>query len=184
MVDTVKCQTEADLTEPFYKKLLLGAIDKTLDHEESIAAPRAYKNYTHHHSQPTLGAAASVDLQQQDDENSTGKIWDIDQRPAESLHAVGQKSRSVPRTSTLNHPYNNILDTANQPSSRFFAESSLDQASEQQQHFREGPPSLPDRRLIRPLTMPPDASILANLPGNEPRHRVSLGFLNKRWRAP
>lgn len=167
MVDTVKCQTEADLTEPFYKKLLLGAIDKTLDHEESIAASSAYKNYTHHHSQPTRGAAASVDLQ------------DFDQRPAESPHAAGQKSRSVPRTSTLNHPYN-ILDTANQPSSRFFAESGLDQAFEQQQHFREGPPPSPDHRLIRPLTMPPDASILANLPGNKPRHRISLGFLNKR----
>lgn len=180
MIDTVQCQTEADLTEPFYKKLLLGAIDKTLDHEESIAAPSAYKNYTYHHSQPTRGAAASVDLQQQDDGNSTGRIWDIGQRPAESSHNVGQKSRSVPRTSTLNHPYNNIPDTANQPS-RFSAEPDLGQASEQQQHFREGPPAFADHRLIRPLTMPPDAPI-ANLPGNEPRHRVSSGFLKKPWR--
>lgn len=39
MVDTVRCQTEADLTERFFKKLLLGAIDKAVDHEESISVP-------------------------------------------------------------------------------------------------------------------------------------------------
>ena len=34
MVDFIKCQTERDLTDAFFEKLLLGAIDKRLDHEE------------------------------------------------------------------------------------------------------------------------------------------------------
>ena len=33
MVDTVTCLTEGDLTEKFFEKLLLGAIDKAVDHE-------------------------------------------------------------------------------------------------------------------------------------------------------
>ena len=37
MVDFIKCQTERDLTTAFYEKLLLGAIDKRLDHEEMEA---------------------------------------------------------------------------------------------------------------------------------------------------
>ena len=32
MIDTIKCESELDLTEAFYEKLLLGAIDKRLDH--------------------------------------------------------------------------------------------------------------------------------------------------------
>lgn len=32
MVDTIKCQSELDLTDAFYEKLLLGAIDNRLDH--------------------------------------------------------------------------------------------------------------------------------------------------------
>ena len=34
MVDTIKCQSEVDLTEIFFEKLLLGAIDKRWDHEK------------------------------------------------------------------------------------------------------------------------------------------------------
>lgn len=37
MVDTIKCQSELDLTEAFYEKLLLGAIDKRLDHQKVAA---------------------------------------------------------------------------------------------------------------------------------------------------
>ena len=37
MVDFIKCQTERDLTDAFFEKLLLGAIDKRLDHEEMKA---------------------------------------------------------------------------------------------------------------------------------------------------
>lgn len=37
MVDTVQCQSELDLTEAFYEKLLLGAINKKLDHEKIAA---------------------------------------------------------------------------------------------------------------------------------------------------
>ena len=33
MVDTITCLSEADLTEKFFEKLLLGAIDKAVDHE-------------------------------------------------------------------------------------------------------------------------------------------------------
>lgn len=34
MVDTIKCQSDLDLTEAFFEKLLLGAIDKRLDHKK------------------------------------------------------------------------------------------------------------------------------------------------------
>lgn len=34
MVDTIHCSSEADLTEAFFYKLLLGAIDKVADHNE------------------------------------------------------------------------------------------------------------------------------------------------------
>ncbi len=34
MVDTIKCESELDLTEDFYEKLLLGAIDKRLDRKK------------------------------------------------------------------------------------------------------------------------------------------------------
>ena len=37
MVDTIKCQSELDLTESFYEKLLLGAIDKRWDHQKVAA---------------------------------------------------------------------------------------------------------------------------------------------------
>ena len=38
MVDTISCLSVADLTEEFFEKLLLGAIDKAVDHQ-AIAAP-------------------------------------------------------------------------------------------------------------------------------------------------
>ncbi len=34
MVDTIKCQSELDLTPDFFEKLLLGAIDKGLDRKQ------------------------------------------------------------------------------------------------------------------------------------------------------
>ena len=37
MVDTVPCQSELDLTEQFFEKLLLGAIDKSLDRKQMEA---------------------------------------------------------------------------------------------------------------------------------------------------
>ena len=37
MVDTIKCESELDLTEEFFEKLLLGAIDKRLDHQKVTA---------------------------------------------------------------------------------------------------------------------------------------------------
>ena len=34
MVDTVSCESETDLTKKFFEKLLLGAIDKAIDHDK------------------------------------------------------------------------------------------------------------------------------------------------------
>ena len=34
MVDTIKCQSELDLTQDFFQKLLLGAIDKREDNKK------------------------------------------------------------------------------------------------------------------------------------------------------
>ena len=39
MVDTIKCQSEQDLTLPFYEKLLLGAIESRLDHRDNEYQP-------------------------------------------------------------------------------------------------------------------------------------------------
>lgn len=176
MVDTIKCQTEADLTELFFKKLLLGAIDKSLDHEETTASPSSsYNNYTHHPSQPTRTATANEDRQHQDEGNSTAETWDMDPRPAQGFHQVVQP-HSTPRTATPNHSYS----TPNPPHQppRYFTEPNMRQTSEQQQPFPEHP--LP-RGRSRPLTMLPDDT---NLPSRLPHHRRSLGFgLNKVWRG-
>lgn len=71
MVDTVKCQTDADLTEPFFRKLLLGAIDKMVDQQEPTAAPSPYNNYTHHPHQLTRRATAGADHHITDPEATT-----------------------------------------------------------------------------------------------------------------
>lgn len=182
MVDTIKCQTEADLTEPFFKKLLLGAIDKTLDHEEPIAAPISYNNYTYHPGQPTRRATAIGDRQQQSDKNPTGKSWNIDQKPAESSN---HSSNSSPLAATSNDPYNNTSSSSYQPP-RSYAEPNFGQP------YQERFPSLAKQplpqRLIHPSTMPPESSEeqcnLANNLGRSPRHRLSLSFgLNKKWRG-
>lgn len=34
MIDTLSCRSEDDLTEKFFEKLLIGAIDKTVDYDE------------------------------------------------------------------------------------------------------------------------------------------------------
>ena len=58
MVDTVQCQSELDLTELFYEKLLLGAIDKTLDrkkieaHDPAKYGQDAYHEMTHRAKAP------------------------------------------------------------------------------------------------------------------------------------
>lgn len=49
MVDTIKCESELDLTEQFYEKLLLGAIDKRLDRKKiETHDPAGYGQDTHH----------------------------------------------------------------------------------------------------------------------------------------
>lgn len=49
MVDTVKCESELDLTEQFFEKLLLGAIDKRLDRKKiETHDPAGYGQDTHH----------------------------------------------------------------------------------------------------------------------------------------
>lgn len=137
MVDTITCQTKADLTEPFYKKLLLGAKDNTLDHKEPIVSPSSYNNYAHH---PTAGG----DRKQQDNGNSTGRNWDTDRRQAESSHHVGEQFHTAPKTAIFTHPYDNTPNPPHQPP-RFFDETNLGQASEQQQPFRESPPPVAEK---------------------------------------
>lgn len=44
MVDTIRCQSDLDLTEAFYEKLLLGAISKKLDHKQIAAHEPAKDN--------------------------------------------------------------------------------------------------------------------------------------------
>lgn len=55
MVDTVTCLSEADLTEKFFEKLLLGAIDKAVD-QEVIETPsdatNSHSNQPQHYTPP------------------------------------------------------------------------------------------------------------------------------------
>lgn len=46
MINTLSCQAEDDLTEKFFEKLLIGAIDKNVDYDE-IPAARNHKSDTH-----------------------------------------------------------------------------------------------------------------------------------------
>ena len=50
MVDTITCFSEADLTDKFFEKLLLGAIDKAVDHEV-IETPSSASYPTNGHDQ-------------------------------------------------------------------------------------------------------------------------------------
>lgn len=178
MVDTIKCQTEDDLTELFFKKLLLGAIDKHLDHEETIAAPGSpYNNYTHRQS-----LIASED-QQHDEGNPRAKFWREDQRLAESSHRIGHP-HSAPKTATLDYPYNTPNHRHQPP--RFFTEPGLPQTTDYQQPFQERPSPFQEdplpRRLTHSFTTPPNDTIeeRPNFSGKSPRHRISLGLgLNK-----
>lgn len=55
MVDTVNCLSEADLTEKFFEKLLLGAIDKAVDQEviETPSDPtNSHSNQPQHYTPP------------------------------------------------------------------------------------------------------------------------------------
>lgn len=51
MVDTIRCETDLDLTEDFFRKLLLGAIDKKEDNrkieEHPPANPQSPSNAQH-----------------------------------------------------------------------------------------------------------------------------------------
>lgn len=182
MVDTIKCQSEADLTEPFFRKLLLGAIDKGLDHEETTVEPSSsYNNYTHQPSQPTRTATVREDRQQQ---GGRAKTWAMDQRMSESSHQVGQQSHSDPKTTTLNHLYN-TPNTPHQPP-RYFTEQNFHEIPEKQQPFPENslPHSQrpPTHRLTHTLSMPPDDTREER--PKQPHHRGSLGLgLNKFWRG-
>lgn len=182
MVDTIKCQSEADLTEPFFRKLLLGAIDKGLDHEETTVEPSSsYNNYTHQPSQPTRTATVREDRQQQ---GGRAKTWAMDQRMSESSHQVGQQSHSDPKTTTLNHLYN-TPNIPHQPP-RYFTEQNFHEIPEKQQPFPENslPHSQrpPTHRLTHTLSMPPDDTREER--PKQPHHRGSLGLgLNKFWRG-
>lgn len=49
MVDTIKCESELDLTEQFFEKLLLGAIDKRMDRKKiETHDPAGYDQDTYH----------------------------------------------------------------------------------------------------------------------------------------
>lgn len=54
MIDTVSCKEEADLTEKFFEKLLLGAVDKVVDKEELRPISEGQSETRHFEpSQPT-----------------------------------------------------------------------------------------------------------------------------------
>ena len=58
MVDTIKCQSEVDLTKNFFEKLLLGAINKRWDHEKiETQAPKLEESSHTSHTQEQPSSA-------------------------------------------------------------------------------------------------------------------------------
>ena len=61
MVDTIQCQSELDLDEFFYEKLLLGAIDKRLDRKKIEAHDPATHGQDTYHEIPHRPKAPGTD---------------------------------------------------------------------------------------------------------------------------
>ena len=98
MVDTIKCFSERDLTERFYAKLLLGAIDRRQDHEE-VESSRSGSHTEHIRgggSRPTTTHRADTDVGRR---TSKGKERNSSQDIGEG--SSQQSRNSDPHPSTL-----------------------------------------------------------------------------------
>ena len=122
MVDTIKCQSELDLTEPFFEKLLLGAIDKRMDRKKIEAHNPVRHDQDTIHAMPYRSKAPGTDKERQ---------WSSDDYP------VGSSGRG-----TSGHP--NRHSTM-----RTLVESPID-ARQTAQTFHEGPSNMTSSRHASP----------------------------------
>ena len=145
MVDTIRCQSELDLTEKFYEKLLIGAIDKRLDrtkveaHSPTKNTPFAALTLPHR----SKIAGKGKEPQRSDDETLVGSSsrWN-------SVHTK--------RSSTMQTLYEAQADNSG-PLSNFQESESNKNASR-----RSSPPSAGPGPPFRHGTFP-----------NEPEHRAA-----------
>lgn len=101
MVDTIKCQSDLDLTETFYEKLLLGAIDKRLDHKKIEA---------HHPAEDSQDTALALPLRNKTIDKGKDRRWSDN----ETLVASSSRWNSLHghRSSTMQPVYESPIDDA------------------------------------------------------------------------
>lgn len=71
MVDRIQCKSELDLTESFFEKLLLGAINKRFDHEKMEPHDPAKYGQDTYHAIPHRSKAPSKGKERQRSGNET-----------------------------------------------------------------------------------------------------------------
>lgn len=114
MVDTIKCQSEIDLTKKFFEKLLLGAIDKRWDHEKMEAQSPKFEESSHTQEQPSstlpyrlLSMGKGKERQFSDDDTLVGSStrWNSFPTPANStLQTLYEAQRTDDPTSQSKKP--------------------------------------------------------------------------------
>ena len=164
MVDRIQCQSELDLTELFYKKLLLGAIDKTLDRKELEAHDPTKYDQEAHDPIPHRAKAPSTGRESQ---------WSGD------TTAVGSSSRGnsfyTNRSSTMRTPIESPVELTQ--SAQTFGRNPSNMTS-----FRHASPPLdPPRR--RTTTNSAIEETAESEPRAPPRSSTS-GTHSSRWWKP
>lgn len=129
MVDTIKCQSELDLTEKFYEKLLLGAIDKRLDHKKLEA---------HHPAEDGQDTALALPLRSKIINKGKDRRWSDN----ETLVAPTSRGNSLQghRSSTMQPVYESPIDDA-RPAAPFERRPSNMTTSSSPPSAGFGPPS-------------------------------------------
>lgn len=102
MVDTIQCQSELDLTEEFFEKLLLGAIDARLDRKEMDVHDPAEHGQDPYHEIPHRPKPPSTDR--------TERPWS----EAETLVGSSRRANSFQpnRSSTMRTPVESPVENA------------------------------------------------------------------------
>ena len=92
-VDTIKCQSEVDLTKNFFEKLLLGAIDNRWDHKKMETQAPKLEESSHAQEQPLsalphrlLSMGKGIERRLSDDDTLVGSStrWNSFPTPASS----------------------------------------------------------------------------------------------------
>ena len=165
MVDTIRCQSELDLTEAFFEKLLLGAIDKGFDRKKMIP-----------HDPVKDGQDSLPSLSHRFKTTGKGKErqWSGDETLVGSS-SRGNSTRHPNRSSTMQTLNESPTDDA--PPTRIFQESPTNMTSSRY----AAPPSVglgpPNRRVTYDDTIQE---------AEEPEHRTtkrSSTLGSKWWKA-